>query len=56
MNLEFDERRHLPRYPEEKLIEKQLETRHDYVPETKQAKANDKVILSESKDKKKQQS
>lgn len=35
MNLEDGERRHLPRYPEEKLIEKQLEERQHYVPDVK---------------------
>jgi hypothetical protein len=42
MNLDEGERRHLPRYPEEKLIEKQLEERHQFVPEFKTASAKNK--------------
>ena len=55
MNLEFDERRHLPRYPEEKLVEKQLDTRHEYVCNTKQASVKSNQVKTSSIDKKKQQ-
>ena len=47
MNLDPKERRHLPRYPEEKLVEKQLEERHHFSePETKLASTNAKRIMS----------
>lgn len=39
MNLDENERRHRPRYPEEFATERRLEERHNYVPEFKTASA-----------------
>lgn len=51
MNLDEGERRHLPRYPEEKLVEKQLEERHLYsYPNLKFATQNAKINKTAYKD------
>lgn len=47
MNLDDGERRHMPRYPEEKLVELQLEQRHNYVPEKKVASKQAQCIIDE---------
>lgn len=53
MNLDEGERRHLPRYPEEKLIEKQMdvEEKHHFVPETKLAETGTKIFLTKNAEK-----